>query len=300
MEDEIVQVHDVEKLQKKTPFLIFVPDGLEIRNMTYRLEGRRWATLRYECIIEGEKLRVKEFFLDWFYPGFPKSLMESFVSSYSVIDSITMKEWVVFLGKNYKGKEASSSFSLGTQIEVEGGSKKNVSKINEAMFAPFLDERFKRFPFYRRSFFANKGEPEWFEEKRIRNLKWKAPKADFCVGGLCMDSVGIFKMNDTAIETIFTFSEDYYRRAAWVDIANPIGQAEHLVYDLRKGGNFFEEFETGEQTFAFRKEHGPSIARSKFGEYVVSVSLSPLFGLSEAKSKVRELMYAVENQERFI
>ena len=300
MENEIVQVYDLEKLQEETPFLIFVPGNLEIRNVTYRTGGRKWPTLRYECIIDGEKIRVKEFFLDWFYPGFPKSLMQSFVSSYSMVDSIPMKDWVIFTGKNYKGKEASSSFSLGTQIEVEGESRKNVNKLSETMFAPFPDERFKRFPFYRRSFFANKGEPEWFEERRISNLDWKPPKSDFCVGDLCMDSVGVFSKDGSILETIFAFSEEYYRRASWVDIARPTEHADHLIYDLRNSGNFFDEFEKGDPTFAFKKEQGPAIARSKFGEYVVTVSLSPLFSFSEAKGIVRDLMGTVEDQKKFI
>ncbi|MGC8562260.1 MAG: hypothetical protein ACP5NO_03565 [Thermoplasmata archaeon] len=300
MENEIIQVQDIEKLQKESPFLIFVPDDLEIKNVTYRTEGRKWATMRYECIINGEKLRVKEFFLDWFYPGFPKSLMESFVSSYSIVESIYLKDWVVFTGKNYKGKEASSSFSLGTQIEIEGESKRNVRDLSETMLAPFPDERFKNFPFYRRSFFANKGEPDWFEEKRIKNLKWKAPSIEFCADNLCMDSVGVFKEKDSAVETVFTFSEDYYRRAAWVDIAVPKERPEHLVYDLRGNGNFFDEFEPGEPTVAFRRENGPAIFRLKLGRTVITITLSPLFTLSEAKSKMKKLMDTVKEQERFI
>jgi len=41
MENEIVQVYDLEKLQEETPFLIFVPGNLEIRNVTYRTGGRK-------------------------------------------------------------------------------------------------------------------------------------------------------------------------------------------------------------------------------------------------------------------
>ena len=67
--DDIIQVSDLEELQEKTPFLIYVPDKIEVSNVTYRRNGTKWATLRFECTIEGEKIRVKEFFLDWFYPG---------------------------------------------------------------------------------------------------------------------------------------------------------------------------------------------------------------------------------------
>ncbi|MEM0133692.1 MAG: hypothetical protein QXU18_00475 [Thermoplasmatales archaeon] len=300
MEIEIIQVHDLEKLQVKTPFLIFIPDGLELENLTYRNEGRKWSTLRFECVIDGERLRVKEFFLDWFYPGFPKSLMKSFVSSYSSLDSSLVKDWIVFFGTNYKGKYASSSFSLGTQVEVEGGSTFHVKRLSEMMVPPFLDEKFKNFPFYKRSFFANKGDPEWFEEKRIRNLTWGPPSDDFCINSLCIDSIGIFKKANYSLETVFTFSEDYYKRAAWVDIAKSGGKAEHLVYELRKNGNFFDEFEEGEKTIAFRRENGPTIARFERGDFVITVSLSPLFSLYEAKKVIEKLDEVVENQKRFI
>jgi hypothetical protein len=298
MENEIVQVFDLEKLQERTPFLIHLPHELELRNVTYRNEGRKWATLRFECAVDGESLRVKEFFLDWFYPGFPKSLMNSFISSYSSVDSAVMGDGVIFYGKNYKGKDASSAFSLGTQIEVEGENKLNVKKLSELMHAPFDNERFRNYPFYKRSFFANNGKPEWFEEERITNLSWKAPSRKFCVGGLCLDSVGNRTRDGSLLQAILVFSEEYYRRAAWVDIARMSSGEKHLVYEFRKGGNFFDEFEEGDVSLAYRRDTGLSIARFTLGPSLVTISLSPLFQMSEVKSVIRHLKERLEDLEK--
>lgn len=294
MAAEIIQVDDLENIQERAPFLIYIPGKLEIKNVTYRSQGRKWATLRYECKIGYEKLRVKEFFLDWFYPGFPKSLMDSFVSSYSAIDGSILNDRAVFYGKNYKGKKASSSFSFGTQIEVEGDTEKNVKKLSETMIAPYLNERFRNYPFFRRSFFANRGVPEWFEEERISNLAWKEPPEEFCVGNLCVDSVGVSHNDGRRVETILVFSEEYYRTAAWVDIAEPDSHLQHLIYDLRKDGNFFDVYEDGDPTVAFKRDSGPTIARTKIGSSVVTISISPLFQLSEARKMIQQFLETVE------
>lgn len=300
MQEEIAQVQDLETLQTRAPFLIHLPDKFELKKVTYRNEGRKWATLRFECRIGEEKLRVKEFFLDWFYPGFPKSLMDSFVSSYSSVSSATVKERVIFYGKNYKGKVASSSYSLGTQIEVEGETAENVKELSESMVVPFISERFRDFPFHKRSFFVNGGKPEWFEEERISSLSWKEPSEKLRVGSLRLESVGFFKGESPTIRTILVFSEEYYRRAAWVEIASTNDQTDHFVYDLRRGGNFFDQYFEGNPVVAFRRDSGPTIARFKEGNLFVTISLSPIFQYSQARALIEELRNATKNQERFI
>jgi hypothetical protein len=298
--DDIIQVSDLEELQEKTPFLIYIPDKIEVSNVTYRRNGTKWATLRFECMIEGEKLRVKEFFLDWFYPGFPKSLMDSFVSSYSSLSSSVLEDRAIFYGKNYKGKEASSSFSLGTQIEIEGETQLNIRKLSERMVAPFMNDRFENLPFRERSFFANGGKPEWFEEERISNLTWQSPSEKLCVGSLCLDSIGKLTRNGKSLETILVFSEGYYRRAAWVDIADSDSEVRHLIYDLRKGGNFFDVLEDGEPRIAFRKDSGITIAQYRREQSVTTISLSPLFQTTEINDLIGNLEITCKNPEKFI
>jgi hypothetical protein len=300
MQEEITEVDDLAKLQTRVPFLIHLPNKFDPTKVTYRNAGRKWPTLRFECEIDNENLRVKQFFLDWFYPGFPKSLMSSFVSTYSRVNTVTVDERVIFYGRNYKGKAASSSYSLGTQIEVEGETETNVKKLSESMEAPFMPERFKRFPFYKRSFFANGGRPEWFEEERIANLSWKMPSKRLCVGSLCLDSVGYLKQERTAIKTILVFSEEYYRRAAWVEIAPAVDKTDHFVYDLRNSGNFFNYFLEDNPVVAFKGDSGPAIARFKDGDSLVTISLSPMFQFSNAMTAIEELRDATKEQERFI
>ena len=299
MLDEIIRIGDFKKLQEKTPFLIHLPEELEVRNSTYREPGRKWATLRFECTIGNEKLRVKEFFLDWFYPGFPKSLMDSFVSSYSILNSTATTDSVIFYGKNYKGKEASSSFSLGTQIEIEGETNLNVRKLTESLIAPYISARFKNYPFYKRSFLANNGKPEWFEEERIGKLSWNPPSKKFCEGNLCMDSVGVFRRDNKTIHAIFVLSEDYYRKAVWIDIGNPGASTEHVAYEFRKGGNFFDLFEEGETKFGFRRNDGPAIIQFEQEGSIVTISFSSLYQLSEVRRLGKLLREAETNLNYF-
>lgn len=298
--EKIVDANDLESIQENSPFLIFIPDEIPIAKPTYRVPDEKWATLRFECSLGGERLRVKEFFLDWFYPGFPKSLMDSFISTYSAVESSTLRDRVIFYGKNYKGKEASSSFCMGTQIEIEGESRKNVVKLSEMMTAPFVGEKFRRYPFFKRSFFANGGKPEWFEEARISNLSWGALEREIWGGSLLSDSLGIYRDAGRIVQMILVLSEDYYKRAAWVDITNKESRRPHLVYEFRKGGNFFDVFEETDVALAFRGDAGPTIARSDLGNFVATVSLTPLFKLQDARSTVKSLIEGVRELETFI
>ena len=289
MKDEIVEVLSIEDLQAFVPFLIHLPNGIEPTNVTYRKAGSKWATLRFECKVGDDKFRVKEFFLDWFYPGFPKSLMNSFVSTYSDTVAEMVKDRIIFYGKNYKGKDASSSYSLGTQIEIEGGSLAGVRKISQSMEAPFVEERFADLPFHKRSFFANGGRPEWFEEERIASLSWCEPEERLCVEKLCLDSIGFSKRDEKVSRFILVFSERYYSRAAWVEIYESGDRDNRFVYDLRKGGNFFDHFYEGNPIVASRGDQGPSISRFTDRDSTITVSLSPVFQLREAISVMEGL-----------
>jgi len=300
MDEYITRVDDLENIQEEIPFLIFLPRKHQIKDATYRREGDKWSTIRYFCDVGNETLRVKEFFLDWFYQGFPKSLMDSFVSTYGPVKSRNVVDRVIFYGSDYKGKQASSSFALGTQIEIEGETVENVSKLSEDLFAPYLKRKFKDYPFHKRSFFARGGKPEWFEEKRIERLKWNRPREKICIGNLCAGSVGRLKEGSDVVEYVLIFSEDYYRRTIWVDSALLHAREDNLFYDLRNGGNFFDKFAENGMKFAFRESYGPSIVQIRGNTQIATITFSPLFSILQVQNLIEQLKKILQNLENFI
>jgi hypothetical protein len=300
MEQHIMKADGLKDVQEEVPFLIFVPREREIRDITYRREGNKWATIRYFCEIGDETLRVKEFFLDWFYPGFPKSLMDSFVSTYGPIMSRNIGDRIIFYGKNYKGKQASSSFALGTQIEVEGEAIDSIAELSESLFAPYLKKRFKNYPFHKRSFFARGGRPEWFEEKRIERLKWNRPPRKVCFRNLCAESLGELKRGGEVLEYILVFSEDYYKRVIWVDSASLHTQDDHLFYELRNNGNFFDQFAENGMRFAFRGRDGPAVVQIRDNLRITTVTFSPLFSRLQVQNFTEHLKETLQKLENFI
>lgn len=300
MQQEIIRVNDLGDLQEEVPFLIFVPEEYKIENVTYRKEGRKWATLRYVCRIGSESLRVKQFFLDWFYTGFPKSLMESLVSSYSSIDSARKKDHVIFYGKDYKNMEASASFHFGTQIEIEGETRDGVTKLSENLYPVHRMEKFKNFPFYRRSFFARGGTPEWFEEGRISRLKWNHSLEDLKVRDLSLDSVGVLREKDRILESVLVFADDYCRRAMWIDSARTDSSVDHLFYEIRSGGNFFDYFQDEESIMAHKSQYGPGLYQIRANSKITTISFSPLFTLSEVKALAHDVSEMMEELENLI
>ncbi len=290
MEEKITKVDELKRLQERLPFLIFLPRDYNIEDVTFRRERPKWSTIRFYCKVEGERIRAKEFFLDWFYSGFPKSLMESFVSTYSNSRSIDGENGISFLGKNYKGKAASSTFSLGTQIEIEGDSEMAVETVTRDLLPLSLPKRFEGFPFCKRSFFARGGRPEWFEEERVSRMTWSPLGKDFSLENLKGDSLGIFRSGGLIAEEVAILSEPYFKRVIWIDTSNSASKERHLHYELREGGNFFHTFIEGEGKLAFRAQTGPAIFQNFNEGKTMTISFSPLFSLTEVKLLLPELI----------
>ncbi len=91
-------------------FVRYVPLTLKSSDATYRKGEFKWPTFRYIRNLDGRKFRVKEFFLDWFSLGFPKSLISNLTRTFSEIESVQSGDCVFFIGKNYRGMESASSY----------------------------------------------------------------------------------------------------------------------------------------------------------------------------------------------
>ncbi|MGC8645013.1 MAG: hypothetical protein ACP5UO_01935 [Thermoplasmata archaeon] len=286
--EHIRKVEKLSDVQDAVPFIIFTSKGFEILNATFRPEGEKWSTVRFESKVHGKRVRVKEFFLDWFYQGFPKSLMDSFVSTYSPVNSLRFGDSVFFYGKDYRGEHAASAFISGTQIEIEGESRESVIDMSMEI-APLGDEiRFRRLPFHSRSFFARGGRPDWFEERRVASLEWSPMADNLWMGSLRGDSQGILNENGRAVHRISILSEDYMKRVVWVDCL--VKERGDSAYRLRKGGNFYNRYVETDGLLAIREPDGPAMFQTVVENNVVTVSFSPLFSLEDMKDIISTIL----------
>jgi hypothetical protein len=159
------------------PFVAWIPSSHVFRHFTVRNDGKKWNTIRYFVEINGREIRVKEFFMDWFFPGFPKSIMDTLYSTYSPVTALERDGRLLFLGTNYKGNPAASGYLDGTTVEIESLSGEAMEEMTELFFdlaADPDDEASKcDMPFHERSFFSAGHQGAWFEDNRISRMSWK-------------------------------------------------------------------------------------------------------------------------------
>jgi hypothetical protein len=286
-------------LQGKSNFIFYVSSKFPMSDISYREEGEKWATLRYYTEVGGEKLRVKEFFLDWFYTGFPKSLMNSFVSTYSKTYASRLNGNIVFIGRNYKGMQAASSFLMGTQVEIEGGNEHSLKKFHSSLVPVGIDERFRNMSFINRSFFARNGHPEWFEEERIHRLSWSGASHLPELDDFVPDSIGVLRQEDRVINTIAIYRTEFFSQAIWLDISSTKNEFQNAFYELRSGEGLFDFLEMEHGLLAFIDDSGPALYQEKNDEFVVTISFSDIMSFSKLNvdlPRLREIVSVIEKK----
>lgn len=223
-------------------FRQFLPSSeYAISNISVRHDDARWPTLRFD--FSGEVSgRVKEFFLDWFYTGFPKNMMSSLVDSYSTVRIIHgIHEY--FHGLDYKGIEAATAFMSGTCLEVEFSSGKSeqirrfMSSFRQVATA---DDKPVECRFHRLGFHTSGHSGDWFEDRRVARLKWEDLDSSIRVGSHHLEgsSTGSLYFGNTPVHRYSVFQEGCFLRTLTVDLWNPFSDLEFLGYRLRDGGNF--------------------------------------------------------------
>jgi hypothetical protein len=261
---------DIKTFLKKYNFNFYIPVSCDVKEISFREEGERWSTLRFLCDYKGMKYRFKEFFLDWFYTGYPKSLMKNFMETYSIVKFEKIGEFNVFFGFDYKNLYAASIYHKGTQIEIEAlddnYDKNNfeelILSINQIENANLND-----LPFHLRSFHARSKKWEWFEEKRIALANWYLlPKK--------MDhynvSVGDLEHSTGKIE-FFIFSNSDFSQVMWLEFVDENIGIENAYYKFRKKiGIYNEIFENHFTLFGIRHPSGPALMQNKIGNKVIT------------------------------
>lgn len=282
-----------EAEQFRLPFLVYAPRSHEPYDISVRVHDERWPTIRYHVKLAGKEIRVKQFFLDWFFPGFPKSMLKDFSSGYSNIRSREIHGHTMFLGRNYRKRDAASAWVHGTTIEMDSASTVSDDEyehlLEDLLAVPPDKERLKKYQFPDRSHFARGYGSDWYENRRISRLAWRRTGAyplkingkDFLADGL-----GYIQSDDKTQE-ILIFQEGSYSRALWIEIASMGIGLEHAIYDVRKGEGLFDTELTlagNDGTLIFRKPSGPGVLRLILETSTITVGFSPGMDLKDVSA----------------
>ncbi len=250
-----------EVIKSGLRFAAYFPERYDVSNISLRIEDRRWPTLRYD-FSGAASGRVKQFFMDWFYYGFPKSLMSSLVDGYSHIDSRLGKN-LVFIGKDYKMKEAACSTVLGTQIEVEFESCSAEKKLDFMDSLATTEDELKRvlpLRYHERGFHTLGNMGDWFEDQRIARLDWKAldDSFDTDIGFFQGSSVGTLTESGKTKQVYRVYQSGGFESSVSIDLWKKDVRTDHVKYNLRKGGNFFEVQRKVPSLALYKENYGPA------------------------------------------
>ncbi len=282
-------------------FVRFLPGRLEPIDLSTRnLSGQR-QTLRFYVSMHGRIFRVKEFFMDWFYPGFPKNLMASFQKTYSEVVSEPVAGGVLFMGNDYRGLSSCSITLMGTQIEVESSSPAHSQHfrnlISDLVPVDGDLERVKRLAYTKRSFLAGGGSGDWYEDARISRMKWVDMgryELGFLPGSLLVSAAGFLVSGNEITHAIIVMESPDLSESSWIDIG--LGKSGSGVgqYRFREEIGIFNQFEFSGIQVMRRHPMGPALARVQAGDYVVTASFFPgehFPGISEIRDLAGSIQF---------
>ncbi len=274
----------------KLPFLIFKPTIRKAYDISARIHDLRWPTVRYCVRIAGKEVRIKQFFLDWFFPGFPKSMLKDFSSGYSTIRSREVDDYILFLGKNYRKHDSASIWIHGTMIEMDSVSTVSDDEYEKLVMDLLSDapnpDSLKKYQFPDRSHFVSGYETQWYEEMRISRLNWRrtGPYVMEIKGKKYVSSGFGYLYVQGKTHEIFIFQENEYFRSIWIEVTSEGIELEHSFYDVRKGNGLFDtEIKLADNlgTLVFRNPSGPGVIKIRQNSSVLTVGFSPGIKLDE-------------------
>ncbi|GGM78291.1 hypothetical protein GCM10007108_15550 [Thermogymnomonas acidicola] len=241
--------------------------------LTLRPEGERWASLRIEGVALGHPFTVKEFYLDWFYPGFPKNLMSSFVDSYSNVVAFSVGTITVHTGRDYRGEQAASLQAGYTHAEIRyRGGTGVLRAIVQGLYGignPVPET------FVERSFLARHAGTGWFEEERVSRMLWRpiGREIELGDGALVLDSFGVYREGQ-ASHCIAVYRQG--SAEGWIDFTDSTA-ISHSLYAFRDGN--FLRLGVRDGMALLSGEMTPVLYRFDHGGFTFTVSVpmgSPL------------------------
>ena len=279
---EMRPISIIELQNMSLTFTPFIPSDIEVKNLTYRDEGERWSSLRYLCRFKGADLRIKIFFMDWFFTGFPKCLMKSFRETYSDTEILKSKNGIAFSGKNYRGRDSATFYSNGSTVEIESFNPFSPSDFVEFINNLNLMKTRKPAPgdlsFFQRSF-ACRGKPTgWFEEERVRRLSWTLESKEFSYDGIRFSNTGTGTLPSDADEHWISVFEDLERdHAIWIEYLRNGSKLKYGKYGLAGSSNFFTAMPAiGPNIIGLNAgNHGPLVLQAQLQHGTLTVAFSP-------------------------
>ncbi len=287
-----------ELIQYRLPFLAYTPQAHEAYDISVRIHDLKWPTLRYRVRLGGREIRLKQFFLDWFFPGFPKSMLSDFSAGYSDIRSRQVNGYILFLGKNYRKNHAASAWIHGTTVEMDSPSTISDEEY-ENLLLDILEKQpdpssLSKYQFPDRSHFAGGYGSQWYEDRRIARLNWRrTPSNSLVVNNLEYKASGLGYIDvEGKAQEIYLFQEGNYSKAIWIEKASKGIAMDHAIYDVRKGKGLFDtevKLAGNLGLLVFRRPSGPGVLKADMGSFVLTAGFSPGIVLEDISSFVSNL-----------
>lgn len=281
----IERVESFSEIQgDKLPFPVYKANRLPFTDLSIRINNEKWASIRFFVLSGGKKFRVKEFFLDWFFTGFPKSLLKDFSSSYSEVETFYVGGNQFYYGKNYHGLDSVSGYVCGTQIEVECDSYATIGNFTEVVKdllsrkPDYVPPENMQFPDRSHSVGNPKG--EWYENRRISMLNWqRTANGEYAFSSHRMKASGIGDLVKNGQHmTILILQERGYEKVIWAEVAGSGMNIKNAIYNVRKGTGFYHRLsEIPGGSILFRDDDGPGILRIADGNRTWTIGFSPGF-----------------------
>lgn len=300
-----MEVQDIVTRSKSLPFPILVTSDLEMDQVSFRTDNSSRPTLRFYTIRSGKRFRIKEFFMDWFYTGFPKSLMKTLVETYGPIVSRTSGDITYFYGTNYKGNDSITFHKAGTTVEIECQEGADSSAFGEIVsdlrFPPQIMDEYRNHGFKERSFLAHHRTGTWWEDQRIGRMDWSdvEPESRIRFPGtdLMGVSAGIYSGSDGSSLRTVIYSDESFDRAIWVEILDERSDMPHGKYDFRRGGSLFN---IEENSIFYLDPNGPGACQKGSDSYIVTMAFSPGFSLNTVRNAEMDLAGVLSNSLEII
>ncbi len=263
-----IELEDLKRIY--LPFVCFLPPE-EIDKISVRYSYITPVSVKIQFTHDNNRFIMKQYFMDWFYYGFPKNQLRSAVDFYgdmnrNVISKNGMK-YEAYSGPDYRGLNCSTTFIYGTCIEMNHppGEMKSAIFILEHM-EPI---NFRKLNFLESSFYANyKGPLSWFEEERIARLFWRKTD-DLHIWDYSGDATGLMK-NTHRITILRNTLNEYM----WIDVAAKGTGIKNLRYNLSREGNIFTLSKRTENEFyGSVSPEGPFIMQRESQKFYFTVSL---------------------------
>lgn len=288
-------LNEEELKEVNLPFTTFVERG-SIDTFSLRLSFFRHPTLAFEILDTG--IRVKEFFMDWFYYGFPKSQMISAGDFYGTVEhrKVTVRGQVypLFTGKDYSGSMSSCIFVEGTCLEI----RHPLNEINDVIhFLEHMNPLSTPFvsAFYRRSFYCNAPSTVfWFEEERINRLKW-AEGEKLVIGDCKLDSCGTLD----GVQKVLIFRTPHNNYAVLDTCVTGTG-IKNLKYNFFGENTMFAESERGEGfVIGTLSDIGPVLGQFRIKNRYVTVTMPGAKDFKHGREQIMHMLKTLRHRDFF-